>query len=74
MKSSAIVRGLLKLDGANPRAEVAAAPYSSNLEARTPQSNSRLPIIEVDTEFEDLEEKTAPQSDTSYLDRIPHYF
>jgi hypothetical protein len=27
-----------------------------------------LPMIEIDFEFEELEEKTAPQADTTYLD------
>jgi hypothetical protein len=29
-----------------------------------------LSEIEIDIEFEELEEKTAPQSDTSYLDGV----
>ena len=62
------------LDALNPGAEVTAAPCLSNLSARAPQSNGRLPIIEIDIEFEDLEEKTAPQSDTSYLDKIVLHF
>jgi hypothetical protein len=28
-----------------------------------------LPVIEIDIEFEELEQKTAPQSDTTYLER-----
>ena len=73
MKRSPGVGGLLKLVGVNVRADVTSASYSSNLDARPPQSNGRLPIIEIDIEFEDLEEKTAPQSDTSYLDRTVEY-
>ena len=57
-------------DALNPGAEVTGAPCLSHSNARAPQSNGRLPIIEIDIEFEDLEEKTAPQSDTSYLDRM----
>jgi len=95
MKRSAAVGVQFKLDGVNPGAEVTAAPYSSNWDTKTPQSNgrrprccgqsdyvfsghlvvaNRLPMIEIDIEFEDLEEKTAPQSDTSYLDRVFRYF
>jgi hypothetical protein len=29
-----------------------------------------LPMIEIDTEFEELEEKAAPQSDTSYVESV----
>jgi len=34
--------------------------------------NPEAPAInEIDLEFEELEEKTAPQSDTTYLDWMP---
>ena len=74
MKSSAIIGGLFMLDSAKLVAEVAAVPYSSDLDARPPRSYGRLTVIEIDIQFEDLEEKTAPQSDTSYLDRMVRNF
>jgi len=74
MKSSAVVGGLFNLDGINPETQVTATHCSSNLHAGPLQSDGRLPILEIDIEFEDLEQKTAPQSDTSYLDRMVHFF
>ena len=74
MKPSIIFRGLFKLCGRARRAELAAARCSGNSDAKSPQSDGRLPTIEIDVDFEDLEEKTALQSDTSYLDRFVHYF
>ena len=56
MKRSAVVQ--FKHDGLNLRA--ALTTVVANL----------LPRIEIDIEFEELEEKTAPQSDTSYLDSV----
>ena len=73
MKSSAIVGGLSMLDAANLGREIAAVSSSSDPDARSPQFNGLLPTIEIDIEFEDLEGKTAPQSDTSYLDRFVPY-
>ena len=58
MKRSAVVGLQFKHDGLNPGA--ALTTVVANL----------LPGIEIDIEFEELEEKTAPQSDTSYLDSI----
>ena len=58
MKRSAVVGLQFKHDGSNPGATL--TTVVANL----------LPRIEIDIEFEELEEKTAPQSDTSYLDSV----
>jgi len=33
----------------------------------------RLSMIEIDIEFEELEEKTAPQADTTYLEFVTRW-
>lgn len=42
---------------------------SDGLNPEAPATNEN----EIDLEFEELEEKTAPQSDTTYLESIAHH-
>jgi hypothetical protein len=80
MRRLAVVGVQFKLEDANLGPEVTRAPYSINPGTKTSESNgdglvvaSRLPMNGIDIEFEELEEKTAPQSDTSYLDWVLGY-
>ena len=38
-----------------------------------PRWGFRLAMIEIDIEFEELEEKTAPQADTTYLEFVTRW-
>ena len=55
VKKSATVGVQFKPDGLNLGAELTTVPYS---------------MIEIDIDFDEFEEKTAAQSDLSYLDRV----
>ena len=44
------------------------AGYRAQSDGSDPVVASLLCTIEIDIEFEELEQKTAPQSDTTYLD------
>jgi hypothetical protein len=70
MKRSTLVAVPLKRDDVNPEAKFTTGLYSANRGQFVVAS--LLPIIEFDIEFEELEEKTAPQSDTTYLDTRMH--
>ena len=59
MKRPAVIEVQFKSDGSNPRAETTIIPCST---------------MEIDIEFEQLEEKTALQSETSYLDMVLGHF
>ena len=68
MKRSTLVAVPRKRDDVNLEAQFTTGPYSAN-RGQFVVANL-LPIIEFDIEFEELEGKTAPQSDTTYLDTM----